>query len=278
MRTKTRTRARVRFRPGLWASALFLVFVGLAAIAPGLMADGSPTDTDIVSALLPPSGEHLLGTDANGRDIFTRIVYGARPSLLVGLGATGLAVVFGTLLGLLAALGGRVADEVVMRLADMVLSLPSLLLALLILSVSGPGAIGTLYAIAIYTIPVYARLVRVQTMVIRRSVYVESARSLGLTWPRIIARHILPNAFAPILVLATIEVGTALVAASSLSYLGFGAQPPNPEWGAMLADGRDYSAIAWWVAVFPGIAITMTVLSITVAGRWLQRRAEGRTA
>jgi len=269
---------RARIRPGLWASVLFIALIVLAALFPGLLTSGSPADTNIVATLSPPGGEHLLGTDANGRDILTRIIYGARPSLLTGLGATALGVVSGTLLGLLASLGGRVADEIVMRLGDMVLSLPSLLLALLILSVIGPGAVGTLYAIAIYTIPVYARLVRVQTMVIRRSLYVEAARSLGLSGPRIVARHILPNAFAPILVLATIEVGTAIVAVSSLSFLGFAAQPPAPEWGAMLAGGKDYFGIAWWVAVFPGLAITLTVLSITVTGRWLQRRVEGRAA
>ncbi|MGW7516446.1 ABC transporter permease [Streptomyces sp. NPDC054796] len=275
---RSATTSRTRLRPGLWAATLFLALIVLAALFPGLLTEGSPADSDVLSALQGPGAEHLLGTDANGRDIFTRIVYGARPSLLTGLGATALAVVCGTLLGLLAALGGRIADEIVMRLVDVVLSLPSLLLALLILSVTGPGAVGTLYAIALYTIPVYARLIRVQTMVIRRSGYVEAARSLGLGNTHVIARHILPNAFAPLLVLATIEVGTALVAASSLSFLGFGPQPPAPEWGAMLAGGRDYFGIAWWVAVFPGLAITLTVLSITVTGRWLQRRMEGRAA
>ncbi|GAB2786650.1 ABC transporter permease [Streptomyces daliensis] len=275
---RSATTSRTRLRPGLWAATLFLALIVLAALFPGLLTEGSPADSEVLSALQGPGAEHLLGTDANGRDIFTRIVYGARPSLLTGLGATALAVVCGTLLGLLAALGGRIADEIVMRLVDVVLSLPSLLLALLILSVTGPGAVGTLYAIALYTIPVYARLIRVQTMVIRRSGYVEAARSLGLGNAHVIARHILPNAFAPLLVLATIEVGTALVAASSLSFLGFGPQPPAPEWGAMLAGGRDYFGIAWWVAVFPGLAITLTVLSITVTGRWLQRRMEGRAA
>ncbi|MFD3515310.1 ABC transporter permease [Streptomyces sp. NPDC058657] len=265
-----------RIRPGLWSAMAFLALIALAAAVPGLLADGSPTATDIAHTLRPPGADHLLGTDANGRDVFTRIVHGARPSLLTGIGATALAVVCGTLLGLLAALGGRAADEIVMRLADTVLSLPSLLLALLILSVTGPGTVGTLYAIAVYTIPVYARLVRVQTMVIRHSGYVEAARSLGLREPRIVLRHIVPNAIGPLLVLATIEAGTAIVAASSLSYLGFGPQPPAPEWGAMLGAGRDYFGIAWWVAVFPGLTITATVLSIVVTGRWLQRRLEGR--
>ncbi|TDD73279.1 ABC transporter permease [Actinomadura rubrisoli] len=263
-------------RPGLWAAALFLALVVLAALAPGLLVDGSPGDADALSALQGPGGDHPLGTDANGRDVLTRIVYGARPSLLTGLGATALAVAAGTALGLLAGLGGQVLDQIVMRLADMVLSLPTMLLALLVLAVTGPGTGPTIYAIAVYTAPGYARLVRVQTMLVRRSEYVEAAESLGQTRPRVVARHILPNAFAPLAVLAAMEVGIALIAASALSFLGFGPRPPAPEWGAMLAAGRDYFAVAWWVAVFPGLAITLTVLSITAVGRALQRRSEGR--
>ncbi|XVQ06728.1 ABC transporter permease [Spirillospora sp. CA-255316] len=266
---------RTALRPGLWAAGLLLALIVLAAVAPGLLAHGSPGDANALDALRGPSGAHPLGTDANGRDVLTRIIYGARPSLLAGLGATGLAVAGGTVLGLLAGLGGRIVDEVVMRFVDVLLSLPGLLLALLVLAVTGPGTINSIYAIALYTMPSYARLVRVQTMVIRRSGYVEAATSLGLARARIVLRHILPNAFAPLLVLATIEVGTALVAASSLSFLGFGPKPPAPEWGAMLAGGRDYFSVAWWVAVFPGLAITLTVLSITVAGRHLQRWSEG---
>ncbi|MEN3540389.1 ABC transporter permease [Microbispora sp. ZYX-F-249] len=263
-------------RAGVWAAAAFLLVVAVIAIAPGLVAHGSPDVTDALAALRPPDGEHLLGTDANGRDIFTRIVYGARPSVLAGLAATALAVTGGTLVGLPAALGGRVLDEVAMRVVDVLLSLPGLLLALLVIAVVGPGTLNAVFAIAAYTLPGYARLVRAQTMVIRRSGYVEAAVSLGLTRTGIIVRHVLPNAFAPLLVLATIEVGTALVAASSLSFLGLGPRPPAPEWGAMLAAGRDYFSVAWWVAVFPGLAITLTVLSVTVVGRHLQRRVEGR--
>ncbi len=276
LRVRAPRRRAPRIRPGLWSAVAFLVLIALAAAVPGLLADGSPTASDISQTLRPPGADHPLGTDANGRDVYTRIVHGARPSLLTGIGATALALVCGTLLGLLAALGGRVADEAVMRLADTVLALPSLLLALLILGVTGPGTVGTLYAIAVYSIPLYARLVRVQTLAIRHSGYIEAARSLGLREPVIVLRHILPNAFGPLLVLATIEVGTAIVAVSSLSYLGFGPQPPAPEWGAMLGGGRDYFGIAWWVAVFPGLAITATVLSTVVTGRWLQRRLEGR--
>ncbi|MEW9532591.1 ABC transporter permease [Microbispora sp. NPDC049125] len=271
-------RARRVPRPGVWAATLFLTLVAVAAVAPALLTSGSPDAADALAALQGPGLAHLLGTDANGRDVFTRIVFGAAPSLLAGLGATALGVTAGTALGLLAALGGRVLDEVVMRLVEVVLALPTLLLALLVITVTGPGTVNVIFAIALYTAPGYARLIRAQTMVIRRTGYVEAATSLGLTRGRIVARHVLPNAFAPLLVLATIEVGTALVAAASLSYLGLGPQPPAPEWGAMLAGGRDYFSVAWWIAIFPGVAITLTVLSITVVGRHLRRLSEGRAS
>ncbi|BCJ61871.1 ABC transporter permease [Micromonospora endophytica] len=256
-------------------AAVVLSMIVLAAIVPGLFTDGLPYEADPLATLQPPSLTHPFGTDANGRDVFTRVVYGARHSLLAGLGAVALAVTVGTLLGLIAGLGGRIADEIIMRLVDVTMSLPNLLLAMLVLTLAGPGALNSIYAIAIYIAPGYARLVRVQTMVIRRSEYVQAATALGLRRARVVLAHIVPNAFVPLLVLATIEVGTALVAAASLSFLGLGARPPAPEWGAMLAAGRDYFSVAWWTAVFPGLAITFTVLAITVVGGALQRRLEG---
>ncbi|WP_018656650.1 ABC transporter permease [Actinomadura flavalba] len=271
-------RRGVRWRPGLWAAGAFVALVLLASAFPGLLAPEAPDAADALRALQAPGGAHLFGTDANGRDVLSRVIHGARPSLLAGVGATALALVSGTLLGLLAALGGRAADEIVMRLMDVVLSLPSLLLALVVLTVTGPGPLPSVLAIALYTMPIYARLVRVQANVVRRSVYVEAAVSLGLRPSRVVLRHVLPNAFAPLVVLTTIEVGAAMVAASSLSYLGFGPKPPAPEWGAMLAAGQQYFAIAWWMAVFPGLAITATVLAITAVGRALQQRSEGRPA
>ncbi|MQY06285.1 ABC transporter permease [Actinomadura macrotermitis] len=275
---RTAGRRRAAWRPGLWAAGLFLGLVVLAALAPGLLASGAPDAANALAVLRPPSSAHPFGTDANGRDVLTRVIYGVRPSLLAGVGATLLALLSGSALGLLAGLGGRIADAVVMRAVDIVLSLPSLLLALLFLVVTGPGTLPSVLAIALYTMPIYARLVRVQSSVVGRSGYVEAAVSLGLSRTRIVLRHVLPNAFAPLVVLATIEVGAALVAASSLSYLGFGPKPPAPEWGAMLAAGQEYFAVAWWMAVFPGLAISTTVLSITAVGRALQRRSEGRRA
>jgi peptide/nickel transport system permease protein len=267
---------RRALRPGVWLAALFLLLVVVAALWPGLIAHRDPNATDTIAALRGPEAHHLFGTDANGRDLFTRIVYGARPSLLTGLGATALSIVTGTVVGLLAGLGGRFVESVLMRLMDVLLALPTLLLALLVIAVLGPGVLNAVIAIAFYSMPKYARLIRAQVLVIKRAGYVEAATSLGLTRARIIGRHVLPNAFAPLLALATIEVGIAIVAVASLSFLGLGAKPPAPEWGSMLSAGRDYFSVAWWVAIFPGLAITGTVLAITVFGRYVQRRIEGR--
>ncbi len=265
-------------RPGVWGAAVFLTLLIAAALFPGLLVSGDPNGTDMLAALQGPAADHPLGTDANGRDLLTRIVHGARPSLLAGLGVTALSIAAGTVVGLAAGLGGRIADETLMRLVDVVLSIPTLMLALLVITITGPGVFNTVLAIAFFMVPKYARLIRTQVAVIRRAGFVEAATSLGLTRVRIVLRHILPNAFQPLLALATIEVGAAIVAVASLSFLGLGAAPPAPEWGAMLAGGRDYFSVAWWVAVFPGAAITLTVLSITVLGRYLQRRLEGRPA
>lgn len=274
----SRVRERRALRPGVWAAGALLFLLVLAAVAPGLLVSGDPNAADALAALQGPSREHPLGTDANGRDQLTRIVHGARPSLLAGLGVTALSIAAGTVIGLAAGLGGRFVDEVLMRLVDVVLSLPTLMLAMLVITVTGPGVFNTMLAIAFFATPKYARLVRTQVASVRRRGFVEAAVSLGLTRTRIVLRHILPNAFQPLLALATIEVGVAIVAVASLSFLGLGAKPPAPEWGAMLAGGRDYFSVAWWVAVFPGAAITLTVLSITVLGRHLQQRIEGRLA
>lgn len=267
-----------RVRAGLWLGTAVLAALVLVACVPGLLAPHSPTEADPLTTLLPPGPHHLLGTDQNGRDVLSRMVHGARPSLLSGLGASGLALVGGTVLGLLAARGGRIADQAVTRGLDVFMAIPGLLLALLVIAVAGPGTLNVVLAVAVLTMPVYARIVRAQILQISRSGYVEGAVTLGLHPAAIVWRHVLPNALGPVLVLATLGVGSAIGAGSTLSFLGLGPRPPAPEWGAMLADSRGYYAVAWWTAVFPGIAITGSVLAITVVGRHLQRRVEGRRA
>ncbi|MDL4771544.1 MULTISPECIES: ABC transporter permease [Thermomonosporaceae] len=267
---------RPRVRAGLWLGAAVLAALVLVALVPSLLAPHSPTEADPLRTLLPPGAHHPLGTDQNGRDVLSRMVHGARPSLLSGLGASGLALLGGTALGLLAARGGRVADQVVTRGLDVFMAIPGLLLALLVIAVAGPGTLNVVLAVAVLTMPVYARIVRAQILQISRSGYVEGAVTLGVRPAAIVWRHVLPNALGPVLVLATLGVGSAIGAGSTLSFLGLGPRPPAPEWGAMLADSRGYYAVAWWTAVFPGVAITGSVLAITVVGRHLQRRVEGR--
>ncbi|MEW9529250.1 ABC transporter permease [Microbispora sp. NPDC049125] len=262
-------------RPGVLLAVAFFTLVCAAAAFPGLFAH-APDQVDPAAALLGPRAGHPFGTDQLGRDVFARVVYGARPSLLVGAGSTLLAGVAGSAWGLLGALGGRVVGEVAMRAADVLLSFPGILMALLVVAVLGPGTRNALLAITLALAPGFARVVRVQAMVVRGSPYVRAAVNLGLTPARILVRHIVPNVVAPLLILATINVGTAIIAGASLSFLGLGPQPPDPEWGAMLAQARDYLDAAWTLALFPGAAITLTVMSATVAGRALQARYEGR--
>ncbi len=274
----SRTRLRRIGRPTVVVAATVLILVAFMAVAPGLFTDASPTDTDPVNALAGPGASHWFGTDQLGRDVFTRVLYGARSSLLLGLGAIALAVCGGTVLGLACALGGRVTDQVLIRLMDVLIALPPVLLALLVIAVLGSGTTNTVIAIATALIPLYGRLVRTEAMVVRRSGYVEAAVGLGLRRGVLVARHVLPNALGPVLVLATVGFGTALIYASGLSFLGLGTRPPTPEWGLMLSEGRDFLQTAWWISVFPGAAITVTVIAVNVVGRYAQSRLAGRTA
>jgi peptide/nickel transport system permease protein len=271
-------RRRRGARTGVAVAGVAVALLVLVAVAPGLFTSASPDQINPVNALAPPSAAHWFGTDQLGRDLFARVLYGARPSLLLGAGSTVLAVVGGAVVGLAAALGGRVADQIVMRLADVLLSLPQLLLALLVITVLGAGTVNVMIAIAVSFIPGYGRLVRAEALVVRRSGYVEAAVGFGLRRPVLIIRHVLPNAVGPLLVLATVGFGTALIAASSLSFLGFGPQPPSPEWGAMLAEGRDFLQTAWWIGVFPGLAITGAVIAVNIVGRAAQARFTRRTS
>ncbi|WP_327674610.1 ABC transporter permease [Kitasatospora sp. NBC_00458] len=264
-------------RLGFALAVTTLALLVLAALVPGLLSSASPVETHPAEALTPPGAEHWFGTDQLGRDLFTRVLHGARPSLLLGLGATVFAVAGGTALGLAAALGGRWADQALMRLADILLALPPILLALLAVTILGTGSLNVMLAIAIAFVPGYARIVRAETLVVRRSGYVEAAVGLGLPRPLLIARHVLPNAVGPMLVLAAVGFGTALIAASGLSFLGLGPQPPSPEWGAMLSQGRRFLATAWWIGVFPGAAITTAALVVNVLGRRAQARFTRRT-
>ncbi len=272
--------ARRRHRLGAIGTVLLLAILALLALAvaaPQLLAPYPPLAADAGAALQAPSTAHPLGTDPIGRDVLSRIVHGARYSLSIGVGATLLAAIVGTVLGALAGLAPRALDEVVVRLLDVVNAVPEILLALVVITIVGPGPLNIVLAIGVAGVPRFARVVRVQVRALRGSGWVESALTQGIPYWCRVGKHIVPNTIGPVVVLATIGTGTAILSAAGLSFLGLGPQPPAPEWGAILAESRDYFHLGWWVAVFPGLAVLTTVCAITVAGRRLQRRYEGRS-
>lgn len=258
-------------------SLVILLLVVVAALAPGLLAPRDPLAIAPADAFQAPSLSHPFGTDDSGRDLLSRVVHGAGTSLLIGLAATFIGTALGILLGVAAGVGTRAVDTAVSRLLEVLFALPGLLLALVIIAFTGPGPIPATLAVGLATAPGYARIFRTQIRRVKSSEMVEAARVLGRSPLLVLTRHILPNALAPVLVLATLGVGQAVVWASSLSYLGLGSPPPAPEWGAMLEAGRTYLSVAWWMTVFPGLAIVATAASTTVLGRRLSRGSRAST-
>jgi len=242
------------------------------ALAPTLFTSVDPLLTDPLAAFQPPSAVHPFGTDQLGRDQFARVIHGARLSLGMGFGATVIGLIAGLALGLLAGLSRGWGDRVLSRIIDVLYAFPEMLLAIIAVAVLGTGFSTLLIAIGIGSIPSYARVLRSQVLQVRSSGYAESAVTLGQRPALIAWRHVLPNAIGPVLVLATIGVGTAIIFGSALSFVGLGAQPPTPEWGLMLSDSRNYLSLAPWLALWPGAFLAATVISVTVIGRWLQRR------
>lgn len=255
-----------------------LATIVLMALAPELFTARSPLANDVTAALQPPSAEHLFGTDNLGRDVFARTVHGTRTSLLVGLGATAIGVVGGLLLGMLSALAVRWLDAVVLRVLDVLLAFPNLLLALVVVAFFGRGTVNVLVAIGVASIPVFARAVRAEAMVVRNAGYVQAAVAIGSPPSRYLLRTVLPNSLTTVAVLATLGVGTSIISASGLSFLGLGPEPPTPEWGLMLAAARDLLAHAWWTGFFPGLVLAATVVSITLLGRRLKAHLDGVSA
>lgn len=266
--------ARVRSLPpiGVVLAGGVLAALVSAAVAPQLWTSVDPLAADPASAFLPSSAEHPFGTDQLGRDLFARVVHGASLSLTMGFGATLIGLAGGLVIGLLAGFSNGVVDRVLSRVIDILYSFPEMLLAMLAISVLGTGASTLLVAVGIGAIPGYARVLRAQVLAIRRSGWIEAATGLGLRAPTIAVTHVLPNAIGPVLVLATIGVGTAMIFGAALSFVGLGAQAPEPEWGLMLSESRNYLSRAWWLGVWPGLMLAATVVSVTVLGRWLQRR------
>jgi peptide/nickel transport system permease protein len=253
-----------------------LALVAAVAVAPQFFATHDPLQTEVTQALLPPSSEHLFGTDQSGRDVYSRVVYGASRSVGIGLLATGVALAVGLVVGALSGVAPRLVDAVAMRATDVLLAFPEFLIALVVVAILGPGPANVAIAVTLAAVPVYVRLARAQTRTLRTAEHVEAARILGVPGAAAFVRHVIPGVLGALSVLATIGIGSSILAAAGLSFLGLGPTEPTPEWGLMLSGGRNVLGQAWWVAVFPGIAITLTVVAATVLGRAARARADGR--
>jgi peptide/nickel transport system permease protein len=255
--------------------AIIVLLVGCAALA-GVIAPYDPLKQNLDLAFAPPTVAHLLGTDDLGRDLLSRTIYGARISLLAGIVAVGIALVAGVTIGLVAGYWGGTLDQVLMRLMDALLAFPGLILALAITAALGSNLLNALIAIGIVGIPSYARLTRGQVLAVRELAYVEAARAMGTSHSRVLVRHVLPNVSAPLIVQTSLGVAFAILAEASLSFLGLGAQPPTPSWGAMVSLGRDYLDQAPWIVFAPGGAIFLAVLGFNFLGDALRDTLDPR--
>lgn len=267
---------RLRRNPGAMIGlAILAIMVMLALLAP-LLTPYNPVALSPRDRLQPPSLTHPFGTDAFGRDVFTRVIYGGRTSLRIGFIAVSIALLLGVTLGLLAGYYGGAVDDIIMRLIDVMLAFPGILLALAIVAILGPNLVNAMIAVGISASPVYARVVRGAVLQTRELAFVEASYSSGARAYRTLLIHILPNILGPIVVVATLGVAGAIIAGAALSFLGLGAEPPLPEWGLMLSEGRNYLRHAWWITTFPGLAIMTTVLSINLLGDGLRDALDPR--
>lgn len=274
----TQQRPPRRFHLSFWLSSVLLTLLLVCALFPTAVAGQDPAKQNLRGRLQPPvwdaagSWEHPLGTDHLGRDLWARIVYGARISLLIAGGAVLIAGALGTLLGLVAGYTGGLVDEVIMRLADIQLSFSPILLVIAIMAVIGPGLQNMILVLGIVSWVQYARVVRGETLLIKEMLYVDAARSIGLPVRRILGRHILPNVAPSLLVIATVNASQQILNEAALSFLGLGVQPPTPAWGSMLSEGQGYFQVSLWNAIFPGLAILLTVLATNLLGDYFSDR------
>lgn len=258
-------------RPSLIIAVLALVAALLAAVAPAVLAPHDPYETDVVSALVAPSADHLFGTDVLGRDVFSRFLYGASTTLSAAAVALVIAFVASVALGLLAGYLGGWVDEIIMRFIDILLALPGLLIALMLMTALGFGTVQIAVAVGISSVASFSRVMRGEVLKARRREFVTAAVTSGVPWYRVIIRHVLPHALGPVLALTALELGGAVLSISALSFLGYGAPPPAPEWGSIISDGRNSLAYAWWIATLPGAALLIVVLSVNRVSRAIER-------
>lgn len=267
---------RLRQNPGAILGIILLAALVMLSVLAPLLTPYDPAEPELLSQLTPPNSDHLFGTDDFGRDIFTRVLYGGRISLTVGLIALAIGAVLGTLVGLISGFYGKRVDAVLMWFIDVLLAFPGILLALLVVSILGVELRNVMLAVGVSMIPRFARLVRGTVLSAKENLYVDAARVIGAPEARVLLRHVLPNIISPVIVLATLSLGTAIIIASGLSFLGLGAKPPSPEWGAMLSAGRQFIQRQWWVATFPGVAILLTVVAVNLIGDGLRDALDPR--
>lgn len=246
-----------------------LVFIVLALLA-GVISPYDPLKVNVLKGLQPPSTEYWFGTDRFGRDVFSRSIYGSRISLRVGFLSIGISLAIGSFFGLIAGYAGTTWDNLISRVMDVFFAFPPLLLAIGIAAMLGPGVNNAIIAIAVVYSPLFSRVMRAPVLAERGKEYVQAARSMGASAPRIITRHVLPNVLSPVIVQASIGIAYAILVEASLSYLGLGTQPPDPSWGTMLNEGRTFLETAWWISVFPGLFIMLAVLAFNLMGDGLR--------
>lgn len=261
-------------KPTVALAVLWLALVLVAAVAPFLLTAGDPLAGDIAQKLLPPSGDHWFGTDQLGRDIYTRTVYGAGLTVQAVLVALALGLTVGSVLGLVSGFAGGVVDAVLMRIADILLAIPTLLLSLAVIVALGFGTLNVAVAVGITSVASISRVMRAEVLKVKQSPYIEAARAGGARTGRILFRHVLPNSLGPVIVLGVLEFGSAILAISALSFLGYGATPPAPEWGALVAQGRDFLAGQGWIATLPGLVVAASVLSANRIANVLDDRSD----
>jgi len=247
-----------------------ILFIGSVTVFAPLLAPYSPYSQDYEARFIPPSRDHWMGGDQLGRDILSRVLYGGRISLTIGFLSIGISSITGTLVGLLGGYFGRWLDLLLMRIIDALLAFPGILLALVVIASIGPGTWNVAIAVGISQIPAFARLVRGRVLSIREETYIQASHAIGCCSFRILRQHVMPNCIGTILVYATLQLGNSVFLASGLSFLGLGAQPPTPEWGLMASQGRHYLPTAWWVCVFPGLALAVVVFAVNLLGDGLR--------
>jgi peptide/nickel transport system permease protein len=273
---QARGRRRIRVEPGLVVAGLVILLVLAWVALPGLFTSQNPLTGNIAGRLQAPGGAHLFGTDELGRDVFARVVFGARESVSSAALAVALGLAVGGPVGLVAGFAGGWVDDVLMRAMDLMLAIPSILLSMAVITAWGEGTIKVAFAVGLSSVATIARTMRSEVVRVRVADYIDAARAGGVRGHVILLRHVLPNSWRPVLVLATLQIGYAVLAVAALSFLGYGVQPPAPDWGSMISDGSQYLATSWWLVTLPGIVVVALVLSVNHVARRLGSRGGRR--